>query len=556
MSENTENAEQSDTPENLQPVEKKPVQGALASWETPHLSFQERLQKHGKQMVARLYGPAGSVVFHIVAIAVLVTFAATKGNVVVETEPVVIEAPKAPELDKTEVKPEKIEQQNNEEVSDTPDSLGVSETPADNVGGSGTQSEGIGLGTGDPSLADKGFEISTTVKSRLVMKGLYANRTAGGRAGLLGRWGHGGAGAQATELAVLRALRWLKKNQADDGSWVGSAGSKYNAPPAMTGMALLAYLAHGETPQSKEFGVTVKKALDWMLANQSADGGVFKGADEHNYSQPIATYALCEAYGMTQHPTIKDAAVKAVSAVVKGQHAGGGFNYNLNQDARDDSSYMAWCCQALKSAKMAGLEPDVPELAKTIKQAIVGFKQNAVASGGFRYATDTDPNKATGLSGAGALSMQLLGAPQANEVKNALKFLEAATFSFDDWKKQPYGGDSPLYYWYYVTQAKFQYSEDTFKQWNKVFSPELCKQQIIEKGAIADADGKMVDIGHWESPSKEELSGGLVQDTCLCTMMLEVYYRFLPSFQHAEALPDDVAATKKADDKDVTIKVK
>ena len=125
MSENTENAEQSDTPENLQSVEKKPVQGALASWETPHMSFQERLQKHGKQMVARLYGPAGSVVFHIVAIAVLVTFAATKGNVVVETEPVVIEAPKAPELDKTEVKPEKIEQQNNEEVSDTPDSLGV-----------------------------------------------------------------------------------------------------------------------------------------------------------------------------------------------------------------------------------------------------------------------------------------------------------------------------------------------------------------------------------------------------------------------------------------------
>ena len=36
----------------------------------------------------------------------------------------------------------------------------------------------MGLGTGDPNLPDKGVEISTTVKSRLVMKGLYAGRTA------------------------------------------------------------------------------------------------------------------------------------------------------------------------------------------------------------------------------------------------------------------------------------------------------------------------------------------------------------------------------------------
>jgi hypothetical protein len=552
MSENTgnvENTEQSVTPENLQPVDKKSAQGALASWETPHMSFQERMQKHGRQMVTRLYGPAGSVVFHIVAIAILVTFAATKGNVVMESDPVVIEAPKAPELDKTEVKPEKIEQQNNEEVSDTPDSLGVSDqVTTEPIGGSGTQPEGIGLGTGDPNLADKGFEISTTVKSRLVMKGLYSSRTAGGRAGALGKWGHGGAGAKATELAVLRALRWLKKNQNDNGTWTGS---KMNVPPAMTGMALLTYLAHGETPQSREFGATVKKALDWMVENQSGDGN-FKGADGNNYSQPIGTYALCEAYGMTQHPSLKDPAIKAVTAVVKGQHGSGGFGYKLALDERNDSSYMGWCCQSLKSAKMAGLEPDVPGLEQAIKHAIEGFKQNALNTGGFGY---TGP-AASGLSGAGALSMQLLGAPQAMEVKNTLKYLDGCTFSFADWQKQPYGGSSPFYYWYYITQAKFQFSEDTFKQWNKIFSPELCKQQIIEPNAIADADGKMQDIGHWESPSHGEHTGGLVQDTCLCAMMLEVYYRFLPSFQHSEALPDDVAAVKKTDDKDVAIKVK
>ena len=50
-------------------------------------------------------------------------------------------------------------------------------------------------------------------------------------------------------------------------------------------------------------------------------------------------------------------------------------------------------------------------------------------------------------------------------------------------------------------------------------------------------------------------SGGVVQDTCLCTLMLEVYYRYLPSFKHVEAGPDDVAATP-AKNEDITVKIR
>jgi hypothetical protein len=461
---------------------------------------------------------------------------------------VIIEARAEPELDKP-VEPEKPDTtpDTTTDISQQDDAIGVStDNSTEDLGGSGLQPDGVGLGSGPSDLPDKGFEISTTVKSRLVMKGLYAGRTAGGRAGALGRWGKGGgAGAKATETAVLRALRWLKKNQRPDGSWPGTAA------PAMTAMALLAYLAHGETPESPEFGPTVRKALDWFIANQEAGGG-FKGRDGNDYSQPIAAYALCEAYGMTQHPSVKEVAVKAITLVVKGQKPTGCFNYQLETVSdRNDSSYMAWCCQALKAAHMAGLAADVPGLEAAVKKGIAGFKLNAHPEGGFGY---TGPGR-TGLSGAGALSMQLLGGGKEPEVRNTIEFLKTATFSFATWQQQPYTGSSPIYYWYYVTQAKFHDSDATFSPWNRQFSPELCKTQIVEKDAIEGPDGKLTEIGHWESPSgKGEHTGGLVQDTSLCTLMLEVYYRYLPSYKPIEPLPDDVAAGPKSDDVSVKIR--
>ena len=527
----------------------KEAEGGRTSWEEPHLPFRERFRKHWRQMLVHLWGPVGSIVFHIMAIGVLVSFATGNNKTEVMSEPVMLEAKAQPELEKPP-EPEKTKPQEPDPTVETPaeNNIGFSTVEAADIGGSGTQETGVGLGTGDPNLPNKGFEIATTVKSRLVMKGLYAGRTAGGRKGALGLYGRGGAGGAATEAAVLRALRWLKKNQNSDGSWTGD---KMNVPPAMTAMALLAYLAHGETPQSPEFGATVKKAIDWFLANQDASGH-FKGHDGNDYSQPIAAYALCEAYGLTQHPSIKDAAVKAVTLVVNGQHANGGFNYQLNNADRDDSSYMAWCCQSLKAAKMAGLEPDVPGIEAAIKKAIAGFKLNADPNGGFGYTTPGH----TGLSCAGALCMQLLGAPREAEVLKTMKFLETCTFSFATPDQQPYGAGSQVYYWYYLTQAKFQHSPETFAAWNKLFSPELCKQQQIEKNAIEGPDGKMVDIGHWESPcGKAEHTGGTVQDTCFCTLMLEVYYRYLPSFKKIEAAPDDVAAAAQKQE-DVNVKIK
>ena len=189
------------------------------------------------------------------------------------------------------------------------------------------------------------------------------------------------------------------------------------------------------------------------------------------------------------------------------------------------------------------------------KKAAEGFLLNHNETrGGFGY-NNKNP---TGLSGVGALCMQLLGEWNHPAVKRTMEMLESCTFSFEEWEKQPYGGISPLYYWYYITQAKFQEGGATFKKWNEQFLPELVKRQVrqsAEESGYVDHNGKPRETGYWDSPAAKEYhtgggptdtcirykggkvdtentttsEGARIQDTTLCALQLMVYYRFLPA---------------------------
>jgi hypothetical protein len=410
-------------------------------------------------------------------------------------------------------------------------------------GSGGSTDDKAGIGSGYST--ETGFEQSV-VKSPLVFKGLFAQRTAGGRRGSVTKYG---GGIQGTEAAVLRALRWLKKNQEYNGSWTtSSGGGSYaeKATPGMTGLALLTFLAHGETPASEEFGETIQKAIEWLVANQNASGR-FAESDKHEYSMPIATYALCEAFALTKVPIIKAAAEKAVEVIIKGQGPGGIWNYNCDGSGRQDTTYSSWCAQALKAAKMAELYVDGLEPA--CKKLITGFEANQSGSGGFGYIGPGD----TPLTALAVLSIQLHGGANRPSVQRGLQWLQQASC---DWAN-PWG-KNPLYFWYYATQAKFQGGGDAWNAWNKQFAPALMKSQTVIPKAIADPKGKLVDIGYWTSPSASEFCKSYVYNTTLCALMLQVYYRYLPTYKVEEpaaagAEPSD--ASKKPDDAKVNIEI-
>jgi len=494
------------------------------------------------QVKKRLWGPLGSVLLHVVAVAVLVKFAVSSSNETAPPVEAVIMETRADELDKPT--PE-LEKEIKQEVEKLPEPV---ETPTEvknptaeysateeisNIPNPGTgRGLGTGTGTGVGDGDQAGLQISGA-KSPLVMKGLFGSRSSGGRGKALSRYG----GGASTEGAVLRALRWLKKEQKANGSWDGP-------PVAMTSWAILAYLAHGETPASEEFGATVEKAIRY-LTNMS-------GHWPASYQWPIATYALCEAYGMTKVPMIKEAALKGVEGVIRGQGKNGGWCYPVpSPDEGRDTSVMGWCAQALKAAKLSEVESTEAghkELENSIKQSILGFKANAAPTGGFGY---RGPG-AGGLTATGVLCMQLLGAAKDVEVRQGLAVMEPWTFKWDEAMPAP----NPIYYWYYATQAKFHAGGEVWNAWNKQFSPELVKNQVILKGA--GDDGK--DIGYWEDPKaggkpSKGCSTGLTFNTTLCCLMLEVYYRYLPTYKPPEDNKTD-ADTASSSSSDINIEVK
>jgi hypothetical protein len=383
------------------------------------------------------------------------------------------------------------------------------------------------------------FDSVAMVKSPVVMRGMLGSRTPGAQGSALGRFGGG-----HTAESVLRSLRWLAKNQASDGSW-GSV------KPAMTSLAILAYLAHGDTPASEEFGATMEKALRFMTDSQLPNGR-FKGADGHDYTQPIAAYALAEAAGMTRVPRIREAAIKAVTEVVKGQNPSGSFNYNLIPAERNDLSYAGWCVQALKAAKIAGLAGEVPGLEDSMKKAIVGIKchygENS-GYGGFAYSG----RGVGGLTGVGILCLQFLGESKSKEVRTSIPSLARWPFKWVVAEKE--GGGGNIYYWYYNTQAYFQEGGKSWDDWNKEFSHELVKVQKVtgkDASGYVDHKGQPQEIGVWDDGPMGHDGGNKVMGTILCTLMLEVYYRYLPTFQQ---VPDEEIKKELGDENDLKIEI-
>ncbi|MDD4175037.1 MAG: terpene cyclase/mutase family protein, partial [Kiritimatiellae bacterium] len=367
-------------------------------------------------------------------------------------------------------------------------------------------------------------------RSPVTFTGLYGKNRSGDQRQILRDKFHG---ADQTEAAVMRALRWLKRQQQADGSWPRNK-------VAMTGLAVLTFLAHGEQPgASPEFGETVQRGIEYLLRVQNAKTGILPPG---NYEHPIATYALCEAYGMTRNPNVKAAAEKALAPIIRGQHPTGGWTYHMNPGLdkesgryRDDTSYMGWCVQALKTAKLAGLQ--VEGLDKAMKLAVSGFKRNAHPDGGFGY---TGPGKG-GLTGVGTLCLQLLGAASAPEAKKSMDLMSAwaPVFNPDDARKEDerrFAGGSAQYYFYYVTQCKFHEGGKVWEAWNADMQTRYVKAQRIEAGAVTDHEGQPCDIGWWENGDAH--TDRPVMDTCLAALQLMVYYRSLQTTSVAAVKPE------------------
>ena len=336
-------------------------------------------------------------------------------------------------------------------------------------------------------------------------------------------------GTPQCEEAVVKSLRWLQKQQNKDGSW-GGGGQNYKC--SMTGLALLAYLAHCETPLSEEFGDSVLKGISFRVDQgmKSPVLSLVPQMNEVSYDHAIATYALCEAYAFCKQmdiPSISNlerVTVKAVDRILDGQNNNGGwaYNYNTRAGAHTDLSVTGWNVQALKAAQHGGIKPTKGEIRTALRKAAMYCRKTAMPDGLFSYQENGKEPRAS-LVGVGVLSLQMCGSGSDSAARKGLDWMLKSTNKPFNWKAN--NTTSNLYQHYYGVQAAMNRGGDVWTAYNRAFRDATLNAQRTDGSFAPNGFG---GPGGNVQTSQNRHANDRIYRQCLATLMLEVYYRFLP----------------------------
>lgn len=299
---------------------------------------------------------------------------------------------------------------------------------------------------------------------------------------------------------------------------------------AATGMALMCFLGAGQTHMEGEYKETVFKGLSFLIQSMKVQGGfgAWWVGDGHSkklddmYSHGIASIAMCEAYGMTRDPRLLEAAQLSINYMTLAQNPQtGGWHYSPFPEGKmpGDTSVVGWQMMAIKSAAMSGLNYDID----TVRKANF-FLDTMMVPGGFGYHYALESKKANptdyrpAMTACGVLCRMYSGwTKEEPSIKAAVaKFVESG----------PIAGDS--YFNYYATQVLKQYGGAEWESWNEKMKGLLIGSQV--------QTGHGAGSWHFEEGISSQ-AGGRLYCTCMATMMLEVYYRYMPLY--AEQAEED-----------------
>ena len=309
------------------------------------------------------------------------------------------------------------------------------------------------------------------------------------------------------DASIGRGLDFLAAQQAADGSF-GTAQK-----PAITGLALMSFLASGHAPDLGKFGAAVRGASDYLLSQAQADG-TFTRNDKPMYQQGIVTLALAEAYGLEpnepQRKRMATVLAKSVEVILKAQDVkkqeqyAGGWRYEANS-ADSDLSLCGWNALALRACQDVGIAVPKSAARQAVKFVLKCYSADAK---GFAYQPGGAP--AAGTTGLGILCLHLLddGAGR-KESEAAMRTLEK--HPIDDQTQFPYYG------LYYATQAANQAGEPSWSAITKATFDKLFKAQQPDGG--------------WPDVPSESGGTGRLYTTSMALLTLSIPYRLLPAYQ-------------------------
>ena len=371
-------------------------------------------------------------------------------------------------------------------------------------------------------------EVMDELAAPFEMKGLEPIvGTLDGSGGFRGKYrkrGTGGNGRSGAQRAVGAGLDWLHRHQQADGSWncdgfSGTcAGKKCDGggngghDVGVTALALLAFLGSGNTISEGVYKENVRIGLRWLQKNQDRRTGCFGPQVDHHflYGHALATLAMTEAYHLSGAPVLKDPAQRGLHFIARSRNPYSAWRYASPPNGDDDSSVTGWMLFALFAGRDAGLFVD----------------DSAIRQGMAYLDKMTHPTTfRTGYHQAGQMPLSsgeamtavamLLRVFHGEGIRKSVAMKKGAELLADclpRWDQKDY------YYWYYASYAMWQLSGTYWSRWQTAMLDALVKNQ---------RDGRTCNRGSWDPQGDSWGShGGRVYSTALCTLSLQVYYRY------------------------------
>ena len=305
--------------------------------------------------------------------------------------------------------------------------------------------------------------------------------------------------------AIAHGLHWLTAHQKTNGTFPCNANDR----PAVTSLAVMAFLARGYTPGTGPHHTVIDQGINWVLNHQLPNGYITVPGGTM-YDQGISTVMLSEAYGVA-NPTLRKRIGKVLSKAVglilaaqkntRGTYAGG---WRYQPSAADaDISCTGWQLMALRGAADCGAA--IPE--EAIKNGIAFVVRDANVNGGFAYQPGGPPGRAR--TGTGILALELMGQ------RNSPQAIAGGDFLLN----HPLSAKENFYFYavYYCSQAANQLGGKYYRQ---IYRP--IRHELIQ---LQNADGS------WTPTDGIEQQGSKAYATAMAILALCVPYHYLPLYQ-------------------------
>ncbi|MBI4880202.1 MAG: hypothetical protein HY812_11175 [Planctomycetes bacterium] len=351
--------------------------------------------------------------------------------------------------------------------------------------------------------------------------------------------GTGKGGHQATQRAVEAGLNWLSRHQDAGGFWScarfsdmcrtnacdGAGDPVYDV--GVTGLALLAFLGAGHTPSRGAKSDVVRSGLKYLVSVQDPESGCCGAVNSHQqflYDHAVATLALCEGYGLSSWPMLREPAQRGVDFIQAARNPYQAWRYAFPPDGGNDLSVTGWMVMALKSAQDFGLrvEPAALDGARLFIDQVTDestWRAGYLARGSYS-AREPGLNarwpetQTEALTAVAMLCRVFLG----EDPENSPALRGGADLLLKQlplWSEQE--GTIDYYYWYYGSYAMWQMGGRDWERWEREMIEAVVKTQRRGSDEDGSWDPQYDPWGH---------RGGRVYSTALMTLCLEVFYRY------------------------------